>query len=59
VSTPPPVKFALPAESGLQMVESKFDPNALVPTPAPAPMGRPRAPKVEIKDEPLIHVETK
>jgi ribonuclease E len=57
--TSPPVKFTLPAESGLQMVESKFDPNALVPTPAPAPMGRPRAPKVEIKEEPLIHVETK
>ena len=58
-SAPVTTRFMLPTESGLQMVESKFDAAAYVPTPPPAPSGRPRPPKVEIKDEPLIKVETK
>jgi ribonuclease E len=56
----PTINFTLPADSGLQMVETKADALAqsIVEPPAPAAPKRVRPPRIEIKEEPLQQVET-
>ncbi len=54
----PPVALTLPAESGLELVETKFKPSPAAEPEAPAGPRRVRPPKVAIADEPLQMVET-
>ena len=57
----PPVSMSLPADSGLELVETRSK-GTFVPEPeAPAPAGprRVRPPRVVIEDEPLQIVETR
>jgi hypothetical protein len=54
----PPVTLALPPESGLELVETKFKAPPPAEPEAPAASRRIRPPKVTIADEPLQMVET-
>jgi ribonuclease E len=54
----PPVTLALPPESGLELVETKFKAPPPAEPEAPAAPRRIRPPKVTIADEPLQMVET-
>lgn len=58
VAEAPPVALALPPESGLELVETKF--HAAPPPEAEAPAGprRVRPPKAVVADEPLQMIET-
>jgi hypothetical protein len=54
----PPVALTLPAESGLELVETKFKPSPAAEPEVPAGPRRVRPPKVTVADEPLQMVET-
>ncbi len=54
----PPVTLALPPESGLELVETKFKAPSPAEPEAPAAPRRIRPPKAAIADEPLQMVET-
>jgi len=54
----PPVALTLPAESGLELVETRFKPSPAAEPEVPTGPRRVRPPKVAIADEPLQMVET-
>ena len=57
----PPVSMTLPADSGLEMIETRSKDTAM-PEPEPAPPPGPRRvrpPRVVVADEPLLIVETR
>lgn len=62
IASAPPVQYSLPADSGLELVEtdrSRASPRPASEEPeAPRPR-RVRPPKVELRDEPLEIIETR
>jgi hypothetical protein len=62
IASAPPVPYALPAESGLELVETDRARAAPRPASEEAETSRPRRvrpPKVELRDEPLEIIETR